>query len=357
MTLQIKEIFIEDYEKVVHVKDSSSDLEAIIAIHNTKLGPALGGVRIYPYQTFEEGLVDVLRLSKGMTYKSAAALTGLGGGKSVIFSSMNEKTSEKLQAFGRAVESLAGLYICAEDVGCSVDDVAIIRKETKYVTGLMSQNSSGNPAPYTAWGTYKGIQATLKFLFNNESVEGKTIALQGIGAVGEALAEYLFWNGAHLIISDVNAEKAKAIAHRLGATYVKPEEIMKVQCDVLAPCALGGILNSDTIPMLQCRAVAGCANNQLLDDEDANLLQSYGILYAPDFVINAGGLINVRIELSENGYHPVAAREAISQIYDRLLTIYAMAQENRSSTHEAAIKLAKQTIDAEIEQSQLCFHH
>lgn len=349
---------VPGYERVIKLKESQSGLEAIIAIHSTALGPALGGIRIYPYKNFNQALTDVLRLSKGMTYKSAIAQTGLGGGKSVIIADpKTEKTPALLHAFGQAVERLQGEYICAEDVGCTIDDCMVIHQKTRYVCGLSHEKGSGDPSPYTAWGVFRAIQATVKKLFGSDSLKGKRVAVQGTGHVGRCLLDYLFWAGAELIISDIDLEKAKRLAHRYQAQIVCPEEILFVSCDVLVPCAMGGILNERTIPKLCCRAVAGASNNQLLKEEDAQLLAQRQILYAPDFIANGGGLINVLCELSPEGYQASVSREKVSQIYDQLLTIYEIAEQNGSSTHEAAVALADHRLRSGIgkREKNLCF--
>lgn len=339
ISLVLEEIVVKGYEKVLKVTDKKSGLKAIICIHNTSIGPALGGTRIYPYATFDAALNDAMRLAKGMTYKSALAQTGLGGGKSVIIASPAQKTRELLYAFGQAVNQLEGQYICAEDVGCSPDDLKIIREATPYVVGLIHEKSSGNPAPYTAWGTYRGIQSVLQKLYGTPSVFDRTVAIQGLGSVGARLAELLFWEGAKLILSDIDEEKTERLAKMYGAKAVPPQDILKVECDVLAPCALGGILSAETIPALRCKAVAGCANNQLLKDSDGDALLKRGILYAPDFIINAGGLINVTEELAEAGYSPTVARAKTHNLYDELMKIYEMAGNNKISTHAAALSL------------------
>lgn len=359
-TLELEEIFVPGYEKVIKVSNKEAGLKAIICIHNTTMGPALGGTRIYPYQTFEMALNDVLRLAKGMTYKSAITECGWGGGKSVIIADPKKnKTKEMLLAFGQAVDRLQGEYICAEDVGCSMEDVLVISQATPYVTGLPHAKSSGNPSPFTAWGTYRGIQSVLKKLTGSDSPENKTIAIQGLGSVGYELAKLLFWSGARLIVSDIDQEKCASIAAITGAQIVPVSEVLKVECDVLAPCALGGGINEQTIPHLKCKAIAGCANNQLLKDSDADELFAKGVLYAPDFVINAGGLINVSQELDANGYNPVASRNKIHRLYDQLMVIYDIAEQNRFSTHRAAVSLAdyrlKYRIGKRVEPAY--FHH
>lgn len=338
-TLTMEELFVSGYEKIILVKESSSGLKAIICMHDSTLGPGLGGTRIYPYATFEAALKDVLRLAKGMTYKSALAECGWGGAKSVIIADQKQKTPQMLHAFAHAVTRLKGAYICAEDLGCTPEDIAIISQATPYVVGFAHEKSSGNPSPFTAWGVFRGIQSALKHIYKSDSVEGKTVAIQGVGSVGEKLAEFLFWHGAKLVLCDPNTSKVSAIAKLYGASVVKTDEIYSVECDVFAPCALGGIINPDTIGKLRCKIVAGSANNQLLRDEDADTLHECGILYAPDFIINAGGLINVSMETKEQGYQPVYARNQVDRLYDQLMLIYDISQKNGCSTHSAAISL------------------
>ncbi len=341
-TLLWEEIPVQSHEKVIKVTDKASGLIAIIAIHNTLLGPALGGTRIFPYATFQDALNDVLRLSQGMTYKSAIAECAWGGGKSVIISTPKKKiTEEQLLAFGAALNTLKGAYIAAEDVGCTLDDLRVISTVSPYLVGIPNEKSSGDPCPYTAWGTFRGIQAVLKKIYQSDSVAGRLIAIQGVGSVGEKLAHLLFWHGAKLIISDINQEKVERLARLYNATWVSPDKIHKVECDVFAPCALGAALNPKTIPELRCRAVAGCANNQLLTDNDGVHLMRRGILYAPDFVINAGGLINVTHETFEEGYNPHAARNRVDKIYDQLMLIFDIATKNNCSTQQAVMTLAE----------------
>ncbi|MCB1082090.1 MAG: Glu/Leu/Phe/Val dehydrogenase [Chlamydiia bacterium] len=358
MELQEEILEVAGYEKVLKVTEKTTGLCAIIAIHNTTLGPGLGGTRIYPYKTFDEALTDALRLSKGMTYKAAIAQVGLGGAKSVIIADpKTEKTPELLKAFGRAVNRLKGQYICAEDVGCTPDDIEIVLSETKYVCGVHNLRGSGNPSSFTAHGTFLGIQSVLQEMDGTNSLEGKTVAIQGMGSVGKRLAERLFWAGAKLIITDINLDLIKHFAHQYDADVVGPEEILRVECDVFAPCALGGVLNQTTIPHFKCRAIAGAANNQLLKPTDADHLREKGILYAPDFVINAGGLINVMNELSAEGYNATKARDMIHQVYHGLLEIYEIAQQNNISTHQAAVSLADHRIEKGIgkRSEELCF--
>jgi leucine dehydrogenase len=358
--LELQELIVPGYEKVIKVTNNDVGLKAIICIHNTAMGPALGGTRIYPYATFEAALNDVMRLARGMTYKSAIAEAGWGGGKSVIIADPKKnKTKEMLYAFGLAVDRLQGEYICAEDVGSTPEDVLEISRVTPYVVGLPHAKSSGNPSPFTAWGTFRGIQSVLKKLTDSDALEHRTVAIQGLGSVGYELAKLLYWHGAQLVVSDIDASKCRSIAELTGARVVPTVDILSEECDVLAPCAMGGAINHQTIPDLNCKAIAGCANNQLLKESDADDLLAKEILYAPDFVINAGGLINVTHELDANGYNPMKARRKVDRLYDQLMVIYDIAEQNRFSTHRAAVSLAdyrlKYRIGKRIEPP--CFHH
>ncbi len=357
--LVMEEIAVEGYEKVYKIEDATVGLKAIICLHDLTLGPALGGTRIYPYPDFESALTDVKRLSRGMTYKSAVSGCSLGGGKSVIIASQSQKTPELLRSFGRAIERLEGKYIAAEDVGCSTVDVGQIATVTKYVVGLMHDKSSGNPSYYTAWGTYRGIQAALKKVYGSDSVKDRIVAIQGLGSVGSILAGILFWNGAQLVVSDIDKERAQSIAKQYGATYVGPEEILSVPCDVLSPCALGGVVNDATILAFRCKIIAGAANNQLLTDTHGDDLAKKGILYAPDFVINAGGLINVAEETLPQGYDPVSSRNKVDSLYELLGSIFEVAEKNGTSTHKAAVAIANHRIENKINvrSEAPCFHH
>ncbi len=356
---KIEEIAVKGYEKVLKVTNDKTGLKAFIALHNTILGPGLGGIRIYPYASEEGALNDVLRLSRGMTFKSAIAEVGFGGAKSVIIASQKEKTEALLLSFAEVVESLGGSYICAEDVGCTVDDVMIIKKKTKYVTGLPHEKSSGNPGPFTAWGSFRGVQSVLFKLFGSTSMEGKKIALQGIGSVGLSLLDLLFWHGAEVVISDVNKEKLAVVAKKYGVKAVDPKDILFEECDVLSPCAMGGIINDETVDKLRCKAIAGCANNQLQSEEHGEMLRKKNILYAVDFVINGGGLINVANEVEKEGYNPHSSRAKVDKIYDTLMSIYDIAEKNSISTDRAAIELAEYRIKYKIGKrtKPLYFHH
>lgn len=357
---EIERLTFSGYELVLDIKNSKVGLHAIISIHNTSLGKSLGGTRLYPYESFHDALEDVLRLSKGMTYKNAIPELGFGGAKSVIIADPKKgKTRELLLAFGEAVDSLKGRYICAKDVGITDEDLMIIREKTPYVIGLSHKKSSGNPSCYTAWGTYKGIQAVLQKICGNTSVEGKTIALQGLGSVGEILLDTLFWNGANLIVADVDDQKLEIAKAKYAIKTVSPEQIYDKECDIFAPCAMGAILNPTTIPRLRCKGIAGAANNQLLTDSDADLLEKRGIVYAPDFVINGGGAINVAQELEVEGYNPKIARDKTNHIYDSLLALFEIAENNGISTQKAALQLADYKIRYGIgkRQKPICFHH
>jgi len=351
-------IEVPGYEGVVKFTEKCSGLVAIVAVHNTKLGPGLGGVRIYPYESFDQALVDVLRLAKGMTYKAGIAQLGLGGAKSVIIADPKvDKTPELFRAFGECVNAFEGKYICAEDVGCTLEDIEEIAKTTKYVSGVCGLGGGGNPAVFTAWGTLCGIRAVLQELDGTDSVAGKTVAVQGVGSVGGRLVEHLFWLGAKLVISDLNRDIVEYYAHACGARVVAPEEIVSAECDVLSPCAMGGVITVDSIPRLRCRAVAGAANNQLLHDSDANLLLARQILYAPDFLVSSGGLINIVNELSAEGYRAVKAKEMTGEIFDRLLSTFKTAQQQSVSAHQVAIELVDYYIRHQIGKrvEDLCF--
>lgn len=360
MSLTMQELYVANYEKVIHVTNPINGLQAIIAIHDTTLGPALGGIRILAYKSFPEALADVLRLSKGMTDKAAFAGIGLGGGKSVIIGDYEQGVPEELLwDFGEAVNSLQGQYICSEDMNCTVKELAIIHQKTKYITGLSHSKSSGNPSPFTAYGVFIGMEALCMQLFGTRSLQGRKIVIQGLGSVGKDLAYRLFWAGAKLIVADLNQERATAVAKELGATQVSVEDSFSQPCDIFAPCAIGNIINKNTIPLLQCRAIGGCANNVLHTEEDGIALCKKGILYAPDFVINGGGLINVAMELRPEGYNPIQSRKSINTIYDSLLSIFEVSEQAGCCTNQTALKLASYRIAHHIGKRQIKphFHH
>jgi leucine dehydrogenase len=340
--MDIQPIHVPGYEKVLRGRDPESGLHAIIAIHDTTLGPALGGMRMLPYPSEEEALFDVLRLAKGMTYKSAVAETGLGGGKSVVIGDPARKTPALFRAMGRFVESLHGRYITAEDMNIGIPDLEVVRQETKWVTGLTREaGSSGNPSPYTALGCVIGMRAVLEEAFGSPSFAGRHILIQGVGAVGGRMAELLKAEGASLTICDINEKRAAELAKQHGFATVSDADHLKVACDVYSPCARGATLNDQTLPQLKCKAIAGCANNQLLEERHAELLRARGIVYAPDYVFNAGGIINVGCELLPGGYKESNALERIDRIYANLKKVFEISRKERVSTHAAAARLAE----------------
>ncbi|MCC7014380.1 MAG: Glu/Leu/Phe/Val dehydrogenase [Planctomycetes bacterium] len=345
--MQITEIRVDGYEKVVRCKDQASGLHALIAVHDTTLGPALGGMRMLPYANEEEALFDVLRLSRGMTYKSAVADTGLGGGKSVILGDPKIKSPALFETMGAFVDSLGGKYITAEDMNIGIADLEIVRRKTRWVTGLSLQaGGSGNPSPYTARGAFHGMRAVLEEAFGSPSFKGKRVLIQGVGAVGGRLAELLKEAGAHVIICDINETRVAELCKKHGFESVSDATHLDVPCDVYSPCARGATLNDASIPKLKCKAIAGVANNQLHEPRHGDVLRDKGILYAPDYVINAGGIINVSLEMIAGGYNEAKAVAKIDRIYDNLKQVFAIAREQKISTHVAADRLAEQRIAA-----------
>lgn len=334
------------HERVVICSNPDVGLRAIIAVHSTVLGPGLGGVRMWPYQSFEDAMVDVLRLSRGMTYKAAAAGLNLGGGKAVIIGDPKTDKSEALfRAFGRYVESLNGLYITAEDVGIDMEDMEVILTESQWVTGKSpARGGSGDPSPVTAHGVLQGIKAAVRWHFGDADLAGRTVAVQGLGSVGYYLAQYLVDEGAKVFGCDIDEERVEQAREEIGLEPVAPDEILEVECDVLAPCALGAVLNHATIPKLRCPIVAGGANNQLADeDRDGAALHERGILYAPDFMINAGGLINVYNELGDT-YNRERAMRMTRTIYLNLVRAFEVSKEEGIPTNEAADRVAEERI-------------
>ncbi len=333
-----------DHEQVVFCHNKDVGLKAIIAIHNTALGPALGGTRMWNYKTEDEALIDVLRLSKGMSYKAAAAGLNLGGGKAVIIGDPKTQKSEALfRAFGRFVNSLNGRYITAEDVGTTVREMEYVFMETPWVTGIPKAfGGSGDPSPYTAHGVLMGIKASVKEQFKTDSLKGIRIAVQGLGNVGYHLVEYLAKEQAVLTVTDIDAEKTKRVSAQFGAKAVGPDEIISVECDVFSPCALGAVINDTSIRQLKTKVVCGGANNQLAEPRHGDMLREMGILYAPDYVTNAGGLMNVFVELE--GYSPDRALDKTIQVYDNLLKVFAIANRDGVGTHTAADRMAEERI-------------
>jgi leucine dehydrogenase len=343
--LTIKEIIIPGFEKVIEGQDPMRGLHCFIAVHDSRLGPSLGGTRIFPYSTPEDALKDVLRLAKAMTYKSAVAEDGLGGGKSVIIANPNtDKTPELLHAFAEVVDSLKGLYIAAEDVGSTIADMALIRQKTPYVAALSTEKSSGDPSRFTAWGVFRGIQAVSKKLWHTKSLKGRKIAIEGLGSVGNKLAHLLFWEGAELIVCDIKENLARQIAHEDAARIITPDEFCGIECDILCPCAMGGIINSQTVPLLKCKAIAGAANNQLENLEIGKLLFDKNILYAPDYIINSGGIINAAAEFDKEGYNPAISRDRVNHIYDILMGIFRKSETDQLPTNVVADMLAEHNL-------------
>ena len=332
------------HEEVLFGLDQASGLQSIVAIHNTSLGPALGGTRFYPYQDENLALVDVLRLSRGMTLKSAAAGLDLGGGKAVIIGDPRTMGSERLfRAYGRVVDSLGGRYITAEDVGTSPEDMALIARETNWVTGLPSHDGgSGDPSPATARGVIAAMHAVSARLWGIEDLASKKVALQGVGKVGMDLVRRLTEEGVETVVSDVNEAAVTFAVETYGSKAVAVDEIHDVDCDIFAPCALGACLSESTIARLRCEAVVGSANNQLAIDNDADLLVERGILYAPDFVVNAGGVINIAVEM--DGYSVDRAKAMIDRIYDNTTGVLDTADRDGINPHIAAVRFAEERI-------------
>jgi leucine dehydrogenase len=331
------------HEQVSLCYEPSSGYRGIIAIHDTTLGPALGGTRFWKYESDREALIDCLRLARGMTYKAAVAGLNLGGGKSVIIGDNKIKNREPVfRAHGRHIASLHGRYITAEDVGTSTADMEYIRAETDHVTGLIGR--SGDPSPVTAFGVYRGIKACAKHRYGSDSLSGKTVAIQGCGSVGYYLAQLLHREGATLIVTDIDPAKVKKVVDDFAAQAVGPDEIYGVKADIFAPCALGGIINDETLPKLQVEIVAGGANNQLAEERHGDALERKHITYAPDYVINGGGLINVNAEL--NGWTMERARSKAGEIYDTILRVFEIAEEEGMPSYRAADRLAEQRIAA-----------
>lgn len=333
-----------DHEEVIFCYDKTAGLKAIIAVHNTTLGPALGGTRMWPYAKEEDALVDVLRLSKGMTYKAACAGLNLGGGKAVIIGDPKKDKSELLfRAFGQYVNSLNGRYITAEDIGTDVRDMGYVYAETPWVTGVSKAlGGGGDPSPLTANGVWHGIKAATKEKLGTTSLKGMRVVVQGTGKVGYYLIELLKKEGAIITIADIDQERVKKVAEEFGAKVANPDTVLFEECDVLAPCAMGAIFNDQTIPKLKTKIVAGGANNVLAEARHGAMLKELGVLYAPDYVINAGGLMNVFVELE--GYSQQRALEKTESIFENLSQVFALAKKENIPTNQAADMLAEHRI-------------
>ena len=344
--MKIRQVPVDGYEQVVVAEDESSGLHAIVAIHDTSLGPALGGLRFWDYQSEQEALTDVLRLAQGMTYKSACADTGLGGGKAVIIGDQEtDKTEARFRAMGRFIDSFEGRYITAEDVGIGIRELEWLVQETRYVTGLSRQSgSSGNPSPFTARGLIRGLFACTEEKLGTSHLDRLHYAVQGLGQVGGDVVRCLSMLGATVTVSDISDERCQEFVPLPGVEVVPCDDIYAVDCDVFMPCALGGVLNEKTIPMLKAQIVAGCANNQLLRDEHSRELHERGILYAPDFIINAGGIINVSVEVRPEGYNERTALRKIENIYNGLREVFDTARRENLTPAEAADRVAEQRL-------------
>ncbi|HOA20412.1 MAG: Glu/Leu/Phe/Val dehydrogenase [Tissierellia bacterium] len=334
-----------DYEQLILCQDKSTGLKAIIAIHDTTLGPALGGTRICEYESDEEAIEDALRLARGMTYKNAAAGLNLGGGKAVIIGDPRKIKSEALfRAFGRFVEGLNGRYITGEDMNATQEDASYINCETEYIVGL--ETGSGNPSPVTAYGVFKGIQAALNEVYGSDDLTGKTVAIQGLGAVGRRLAERLHEAGAKLYVTTRDKAKIDKAVAELGATAVSLDEIYGVECDVFSPCARGAIINDKTIEQFKCKIIAGAANNQLAESRHGDMLHEKGILYVPDYIINSGGVINIIDDISGREYNRENAMKNTARIYDSCKKVFEIAKRDNIPTYKAADIMAEERIAA-----------
>ncbi len=338
-------MYSQGHEQVVFYADPTCNLKVIVAIHNTILGPALGGTRMWPYKSDEDALEDVLRLSKGMTYKAAVSGLNLGGGKAVIIGDPEKDKSEALfRSYGRFIESLNGRYITAEDVNIGVSDIDHIYTETNNVTGVdIAHGGSGNPSPWTALGVFRGIEASALRIFGDRSLKGKVIALQGAGSVGCHLGELLYEAGAKIFFTDINEKNISRFKEAApNSELVGVNDIYDVDCDVYTPCALGATVNDETIERLKCKIVAGAANNQLKEPRHGDILREKGILYAPDYLINAGGLMSVSIEFE--GWTDAKARRMVDTIYDTTLKIFKISDERNIPIYQATDFLAEERL-------------
>lgn len=335
-----------DHEQVVFCNDKETGLRAIIGIHSTVLGPALGGTRMWNYPTEAEAIKDVLRLSRGMTFKASISGLNLGGGKAVIIGdSRKDKTDALMRKFGQFVNSLGGRYITAEDVGIAEHDMEMVKMETNYVTGIPEHmGGSGDPSPVTAYGVYMGMKAAALYKWGSDTLEGKKVLVQGIGHVGETLVKYLTTEGAIVTINDIHEDRVLDISKKYDTQVLMGNDIYNADIDIYAPCALGATVNSTTIPQLKCEIIAGAANNQLANEQvHGEAVKAAGILYAPDFLINAGGLINVYSEIAK--YNREESLKKTENIYNTTLEIFKKAEIENITTHQAALKIAAQRVE------------
>lgn len=340
------QLSFDNHEQIVFCNDKDTGLKAIIGIHNTVLGPALGGTRMWKYANEWEALNDVLRLSRGMTYKSAISGLNLGGGKAVIIAdSKVDKTPEMITRFGQFVNSLSGKYITAEDVGTTTEDMDRIHEVTKFVTGISeSRGGSGNPSPVTAYGVYMGMKAAAKYQFGTEKLDGKKVLVQGIGHVGETLVDYLTKEGALVQITDINESRVADVSKKYGVQIYTGNDLYSAEVDIYAPCALGATINDETVNKIKAKVIAGAANNQLANEKiHGQILKDKGITYAPDFLINAGGIINVYGEIV--GYGKEEALRRTENIFNTTLEIFSFAEAQGVTTHQAALSIAEKRIE------------
>ncbi len=341
------QLSFDNHEQIVFCNDEDTGLKAIIGIHNTTLGPALGGTRMWQYNNEWEALNDVLRLSRGMTYKSAITGLNLGGGKAVIIGdAKTQKNDALMRKFGEYVNSLSGRYITAEDIGMETRDMDVIREVTPHVTGVSETiGGSGNPSPVTAYGVYMGMKAAAKYRFGTDNLEGKKVLVQGVGHVGETLVKHITDEGAKVILNDINEARLEELSKKYGANVVLGNDIYGLDVDIYAPCALGATVNDESIAQLKAKVIAGAANNQLANElKHGKLLREKGIAYAPDFLINAGGIINVYAEVV--GYDKAESLKRTENIYNTTLDIFNLADKESITTHQAAFNIAQARIDA-----------
>lgn len=339
-----QEIRAEGWRKIVRFSDDESGLDCVIAVHDATLGPACGGCRVRPYDDFDAALEDVKRLSRGMTFKNALADIPFGGGKAVIIADpKTQKSPAMMQAFGRAVERLGGLYYTAEDSGVDEHDLEIVREETKYVAGVTRRDGGGNPSPFTARGVWRGVEAAARHRLRRDTLDGLRVAILGIGAVGMALAELLHAAGAKLVVADVDGEAVKEAVERFGATAAAPEDLIGAEADIFSPCALGGSISRQTVGRLKAKVVAGAANNQLATPDMDRALLEAGVLYAPDYVINAAGVISVGLEILGD-WSAAALAQRIDAIGPRLTAIFERSSRDRRPTGEIADEVALEII-------------
>ncbi|GFD83482.1 leucine dehydrogenase [Tenacibaculum sp. KUL118] len=341
------QLSFDNHEQIVFCNDEDTGLKAIIGIHNTTLGPALGGTRMWQYRSEWEALNDVLRLSRGMTYKSAVTGLNLGGGKAVIIGdAKTQKNDALMRKFGEFVNSLSGKYITAEDVGMETRDMDIIREVTPHVTGVSeSIGGSGNPSPVTAYGVYMGMKAAAKHKFGTDNLDGKKVLVQGVGHVGETLVKHITDEGAQVILNDINEARLEELSKKYGANVVLGNDIFGLDVDIYAPCALGATINDESIAQLKAKVIAGAANNQLANElKHGTMLKEKGIAYAPDFLINAGGIINVYAEVV--GYDKAESLKRTENIYNTTLEIFNLSEKENITTHQAAFNIAQARIDA-----------